>query len=202
MKLFFQTIYSDLKNVILSPSDFFEESEKKDIGSSAKFAASMGAILGSFYAFIGLISMVVAPIEGVTVFFQSQAMNVLIFIAMPLVFAVSAVIGAFINAGLMHLVAYFAGLRGFDRTFAAYSYSLATSVAAWIPGVNLLAGLYGLYIQVVGIKELHNASTGKALLVVLTIPILTALIYIAVISALIVMAGPEIITEIEAASDY
>jgi hypothetical protein len=56
---------------------------------------------------------------------------------------------------------------GFGSTFRVASYTQVTSLVNWIPIVGPLLALYGLYLSIVGIREMHNTTTGKAALVIL-----------------------------------
>jgi hypothetical protein len=81
-----------------------------------------------------------------------------------------AAIGLFIGAGILHLlVMLIVGSRnsGFEATLRVVAYSAVTSLVSWIPYIGGLLSLYGIYLGIVGIREMHNTSTGKAALVVL-----------------------------------
>jgi hypothetical protein len=51
--------------------------------------------------------------------------------------------------------------------FVVAAYTSVTSLVSWIPFVGGLLALYGVYLSVVGIREMHNTTTAKALIVVL-----------------------------------
>ena len=71
---------------------------------------------------------------------------------------------------------------GFVSTFRVASYTQVTGLVNWVPIVGPLVALYGLYLSILGIREVHGTSTGKAALVVL-IPFAVVLVV-----ALIVLA--------------
>jgi hypothetical protein len=56
---------------------------------------------------------------------------------------------------------------GFGSTFRVASYTQVTGLVNWIPIVGPLLSLYGLYLAIVGIREAHGTTTGKAALVIL-----------------------------------
>jgi hypothetical protein len=64
---------------------------------------------------------------------------------------------------------------GFQATFRVASYTQVTSLVNWIPIIGPLLALYGIYLSIVGIREMHETTTGKAALVVL-IPFVVALL--------------------------
>ena len=83
---------------------------------------------------------------------------------------IGGAIGVFVVAGIAHLVVRLvvgATNSGFGATFRVASYASVTSLVSWIPIVGWLLGLYGIYLAVVGIREMHETTTGKAVLVVL-----------------------------------
>ena len=62
-----------------------------------------------------------------------------------------------------------------------------TSLVSWIPFIGAILSLYGIYLAIVGIREVHNTTTGKAALVVLipAVVLLIVLLLVAVIGAVI-----------------
>ena len=82
---------------------------------------------------------------------------------------VGSAIGVFVVAGIAHLlVRLVVGLTnaGFGATFRVAAYTSVTSLVSWIPFVGGLLALYGIYLAVVGIREMHNTTTRNALIVV------------------------------------
>ena len=82
---------------------------------------------------------------------------------------VGSAIGVFVVAGIAHLLVRLvvgANNAGFGATFRVAAYTSVTSLVSWVPFVGGLLALYGIYLSVVGIREMHNTTTGKALVVV------------------------------------
>ena len=82
---------------------------------------------------------------------------------------IGGAIGVFVVAGIAHLLVRLvvgANNAGFGATFRVAAYTSVTSLVSWIPFVGGLLALYGIYLSVVGIRETHNTTTGKALVVV------------------------------------
>jgi hypothetical protein len=106
-----------------------------------------------------------------------------------------AAIGLFIGAGILHLlVMLIIGSRnaGYEGTLRVGAYAAVTSLVSWIPFIGWIASLYGIYLGIVGIREVHNTSTGKAALVVLipaAVILLLVLAIIAVVGAAIFMSA-------------
>jgi hypothetical protein len=102
---------------------------------------------------------------------------------------IGGAIGLFVVAAIQQLLVRLivgANNSGFGATFRVASYTQVTSLVNWIPIVGPLVALYGLYLSVVGIREVHATTTGKAALVVL-IPFAVVLVV-----ALIVVAAAGI----------
>jgi hypothetical protein len=82
---------------------------------------------------------------------------------------IGSAIGVFVVAGIAHLLVRLvvgATNAGFGATFRVAAYTSVTSLVSWIPFVGGLLALYGIYLSVVGIREMHSTTTGKALVVV------------------------------------
>ena len=96
---------------------------------------------------------------------------------------IGAAIGLFVAAAIQQLlVRLIVGARnsGFGATFRVASYTQVTSLVNWIPIVGPLLALYGLYLSIVGIREVHGTTTGKAALVIL-IPFAVALLIVLIV---------------------
>ena len=82
---------------------------------------------------------------------------------------VGSAIGVFVVAGIAHLLVRLvvgANNAGFGATFRVAAYTSVTSLVSWIPFVGGLLALYGIYLAVVGIREMHDTTTRNALVVV------------------------------------
>ena len=91
---------------------------------------------------------------------------------------IGGVIGVFVVAGIAHLLVIMvvgATRSGFGATFRVASYTGVTALVSWIPIIGWLLSLYGIYLSVVGIREMHATTTGKAVLVVL-IPVIVVVV--------------------------
>ena len=81
-----------------------------------------------------------------------------------------------------------APLRGpagaFGGTLRVGAYSSVTSLVSWIPVIGWIASLYGIYLAIMGIREIHNTSTGKAAIVVLIPAVVVFLLVMLIIAAI------------------
>src|ERR671913_1067914 len=93
------------------------------------------------------------------------------FVVSIVVAPIAGAIGLLILSGLLHLlvrVIVGVGNSGFGATFRVASYATVVNLVGWIPIIgSLVALVYGFYLSVVGIREMHDTATGKAVLIVL-----------------------------------
>ena len=153
-----QTFIATVQAVVLRPAEFFRGILRQgDFINPLIFAIicyEVAAILGGLLSLIGI---------GADQGFGG-------FIASIILAPIFAAIGLFIGAGILYLlVMLIVGSRnsGFEATFRVAAYSAVTSLVSWIPFIGWILSLYGIYIGIVGIREMHNTTTGKAALVVL-----------------------------------
>jgi hypothetical protein len=125
--------------------------------------------------------------------FQGIGYNFGAFIADVILAPIGATIGLFIFAAIAHLLVMLfvgGGNSGYEATFRVVSYVSVTSLVNWVPVIGGLLALYGLYLAVVGIREMHSTTTGRAALVVL-LPIGLILLLVLI---LVVVAGAVILS--------
>ena len=93
-------------------------------------------------------------------------------------------IGLVIAAGIIHLlVLLFVKPRntGFEATFRIASYTQVTQLVSWIPVIgSIIAAIWAIALYTIGIREVHDATTGKAALVVL-IPVAVVLVLFVIV---------------------
>lgn len=91
-------------------------------------------------------------------------------------------IGSFLSAGLYHIFAYSFTKRapgGFEGTWRVVAYSSAVLLVTWLPYIGALISLYAIYIHIAGMEQVHYASTGTAVVIVLAPLVLALLIIVA-----------------------
>ncbi|MBA3610749.1 MAG: YIP1 family protein [Rubrobacter sp.] len=186
-----QSFIAATRRVLLQPSNFFQGMNRRgDWINPIVFAlvwymiaAVIGGLIGLIFgSFMSLGSGGAGDqAAGIATSFGS-------FVVTILLAPIFAALILFVMAGLRHLlVMLIVGSQnaGFEATLRVQAYAFATRIVWWIPILGALVGfVYGLYLSVVGIREVHATTTGKAALVVL-IPVAVALLLLAVLAALI-----------------
>jgi hypothetical protein len=127
--------------------------------------------------------------------FQGIGYSVGGFIADVILAPIGGAIGLVILAAIAHLLVMLfvgEGHSGYESTFRVVSYVSVTSLVNWIPVIGGLLALYGLYLAIVDVREMHSTTTGRAALVVL-LPIAVILLLVLI---LVVVAGAVILSRL------
>jgi hypothetical protein len=172
-----QSFINAVRGVVTAPVGFFRGIRRQgDFVNPLIFAIicyEVSAILGGL---LGLVGVGMGDAQG----FGSFLIGIILA-------PIGAAIGLFIGAGILHLlVMLIVGSRnaGYEGTFRVGAYSAVTTLVSWIPIIGLIASLYGIYLAIMGIREIHNTSTGKAAIVVL-IPAVVVFLLVVMIIAVI-----------------
>jgi hypothetical protein len=172
--------FSYIPRILTSPSEFFDEIGPQSLGTLFKFFAVMSIILFAemlvfslLVSFIGL-SLFGGFLGGSTSFLAGSILGILFGTVAGYIFFVTfGFLFAMIFAGIVHAVAYLMGCRGYMNTLTALVVGVTPSlVLGGIPLINILAGLYSLILEIVGMSKLHSISMEKAAAAVL-IPMVT-----------------------------
>ncbi len=98
-------------------------------------------------------------------------------------------IALFIGAGIMHLLVMLIvkpATTGYEATFRVASYSTVGQLVGWIPFLGpLVAAVATVVLSIIGVREVHATTTGKAALVVL----IPAAVVLLIVLLLVVLVG-------------
>ena len=87
----------------------------------------------------------------------------------PVAFALLGVVGAFaslfVSGSWTHLfVRAFGGRKGYGNTIKAFAYGYTpVFLFGWLPFVGMLFSIWALVLNIIGIRQLHEISTGRAI---------------------------------------
>jgi len=200
----FASLLETAKLLITSPAEAYDQAkEKGDYGSPILFAVIFAVIGGIFSAFwqilqIGGAGSLMKQIPDLPPEMRDAlsgaggatgAAGAVFGIILAPVFAV---IGLFIWSAIVHLVLNLLGAlkdssAGFEGTLRAASFASVVQLAYVVPVVGpIVAFVWSVILQVLGIASLHRTSQGKAVAGVL-IPI--AVCCVCVILAMVLFAG-------------
>jgi hypothetical protein len=162
-----QSFISTARGVALDPANFFRGIQRQgDFISPLVFALICAAVAAVLGAIIGFLFTLVAGNQGIGGAFIGMIASIVRSL-------ISVAIGLFIGAGIWHLLVMLIvkpSNAGYEATFRVAAYSTVVYLVSWIPILGWLLSLYAIYLGVVGVREVHNTTTGKAAMVVL-IPI-------------------------------
>ncbi|OGP55105.1 MAG: hypothetical protein A2Y65_10000 [Deltaproteobacteria bacterium RBG_13_52_11] len=138
-----------IKTVLVKPSDFYQN--MPTTGGYPSPVTFLAVCLGVS----GIFAVIITGGE-VLMFFKV---------------VIAGVIFSFIGAAILHLIAqqFFEGKGGYEGVYRVVAYAGAVNLLAWIPVVGFIAGLYGLYLQIVGLEKVHKITPGQAVVTVLIV---------------------------------
>lgn len=119
---------------------------------------------------VGLLNLLGLPGGGLWLAAPRGDQGFFAFVGALVISPIAAAIWLLVSTLVMHLVVTLvvgANNAGFLSTFKVACYSSVTALVGWLPFVGWIFGLYRLYLAVVGIREMHATTMGKAALVVL-----------------------------------
>lgn len=181
------------KEVLTNPIETFKKEEKNaDLGQGVIHIAIAGVIagfIGGLATFTGLTA--VGSMGGFGTGMMGAGIGIIAFIGALIITPIVTVIGWLIFSGIIYIFAMIFGAKG-DFTKQSYLIALygaplmiITSILNIIPfagGIlSFLAGLYGLYLLTMALKQVHKISTGKAVAIWL-IPIVVFLVLGAILA--------------------
>lgn len=167
---FFTAIWETIKGVLINPTQTFTEMKTEGgIGKPILYAIILGSIGGVIgVVWQGLMSTLsFVATQEIAKYAANFVYLVLLAIFMPLIVAV----GLFISSGIAHICLIIVGgaNKGFETTFRVFAYTNG-SVALFqiIPFCGgIVGGIWGLVCNIIGLKEAHETTTGKAVLAIL-----------------------------------
>lgn len=188
-----------VKSLVFGPAAFFRGMPRNaGLKNPLAFAVVCSLIAAAPAALLVLLFSLVAGLSGDA---TSAVGGIFGAFVVLLLYPIVTVIGLFVGAGIYHLLVLLL-LRpsnaGFGATFRVASYGSFPNVLGFlffIPILNILAGLaigvYTVILYVLGLREAHATTTGKAALVVLA-PVAVGLVLSIVFTVLAFVIGAAV----------
>ena len=179
---------------MLEPSKTFDALKEEPLEEVLKYYAVIAAI---YSALLALLLTFAGNLFGTMMGFGNNGMmmgsgtGIGAAITFFVRFMIITFVSAFIGGATVHIFVYImGGRRGIAQTIKAIMYGSTPSLLfGWIPVINFLAMIWSLFAQIIGIRQLHELTTGKAILVVI-LPIIIA-IALAAVALFIFSTGPS-----------
>jgi DNA-directed RNA polymerase subunit RPC12/RpoP len=166
---FFPALTSTLKESLTRPSDFYRKMPVSGgLGSPLIYAIIWGT-LGIMFTIIwqilfgGILEMMAQP-PGIKREFEPGYL-----LALAILSPILVIIGIFVGSGILHLCLMIIGgnKKGFEATFRVVSYAYGAQILSAIPFCGGFIGvIWMIVIEIIGLKEAHGISGGKAALAI------------------------------------
>lgn len=165
-----------VKGLLLDPTGTYQQLKEEEMGSALRYyliwlliysilAAIIVTVMGTF-----VISMIpeTEQLRMFTEFMESGGTFILIPVMFILIFVIG-IIGIFIGAAIVHLgVLLVGGNQGYHQTVKSLIYGGTPGyIFGWIPFIGIIGSIWSLILIIFGVKELHDISTGRAVIAVL-----------------------------------
>lgn len=179
---FITAFFRTMKEVLFSPSRFFRKMSVDKGIQTPLFYGIITGFLGGLSALLWQYALQ-AIAKGVTLFYSSFIVGY----ALVLPFLIA--IGLFIISGIFHVCLMIVGgsKRGFEATFRVVAYTNSTQIFIILPFLGgLIAGIYNLVLWIIGFRESHRTTTGRAFIAVF-LPMVIVTIFIVILIAAVLI---------------
>ena len=182
-----QSFVGAVGDLVTHPVGFFRNIARRgDFVNPLIFALVCAVISAAFGGFLGILYATVGIGDG-SVWGAIGAFVTSMFFT-PII----STIALFIGAGILHLLVALIikpANTGFEATFRVVSYANVAQLVSWIPVLGpIVAAVASIALSIIGVREVHETTTGKAALVVLipaAVGLLVALFLIVVVGAVL-----------------
>lgn len=165
----FTSLTSTLKESLMRPSEFYRKMPVSGgLGSPLIYAmiwGTLGIMFGLIWQILfGSIIEMMVQTPGMRGKFGPGYLLVLAILSPILV-----IIGIFIGSGILHLCLMIVSgnKKGFEATFRVVSYANGAQILSVIPFCGgFIGAIWMIVIEIIGLKEAHGISGGKAALAV------------------------------------
>jgi len=177
---FFTAVFETVKGILLNPTHTFADMKTEGgLGTPIIYAlilGSIGGIIGLIWQ--GLFSSILSILRGSLIggagyeeFVALSTLSVIRFIISAILTPLFVVVGLFISSGICHLCLMIVGgaNKEFETTFRVFAYTIGSVALIQIVPIcgGLIAGVWALVCEIIGLREAHETTTGKAVLAVL-----------------------------------
>ena len=182
-----------VKGFLVRPTETFGNVKDEAMGESVKYYAIWLLIYAILTAviFALLLAAILAIVGGLTdipgLGWLGAGFGVLIAVMLVVMILIGGLIGLFIWGAWLHLwVWLFGGRKGYGQTVKAIAYGATPNfLLGWIPLIGFIASIWSLIVSMIGIRELHEISTGKAVGAVIIALIIPMIIIFAIFYAMV-----------------
>lgn len=168
-----------VKGFLLSPVETFQKVKDEDLGPLLKYFVILVLIYSILMAIItvamasamlSMLPMKLPMVAGAAGGVAAAVTFITLLIAL--------LIGLFIGAAIIHIFVYLlGGKKGYTQTVKAVGYGMTPSLLlGWIPFIGVIFAIWSLVVEILGVRELQEMPTGKAVLAVILPAIIIGII--------------------------
>lgn len=183
------SIAEKIQGFILRPVETFRAVRDETFGDAITYFVVLLIINAVLSAIVGFLGFSAMGMPGSAI---AGAGGVGAMIAAFIIAVIAGIIGLIVGSIILHIgVVVMGGHGGFMQTLKAAVYGLTPYyLLGWIPIIGALAGIWGLVIEIFGIRELHDMTTGRAVIawVISLVIIIIIVVILVVIVGLAVLA--------------
>ncbi|MDD3621874.1 MAG: Yip1 family protein [Methanofollis sp.] len=167
-----QKIVEKVRGFLTDPVKTYRDARTDDLGTALTYFGVLLAVNLALLCLLGIVGLGLMTGAGT---------GLIIFVA--IFSAVSGVFGTvilFVLAALvLHLfVRLLIGGNGIEQTVKVLAYAATPALLlGWVPLVGILAWVWSLGLAIVGVRELHETSTGRAAGAVILVPVLGLVLF-------------------------
>ncbi len=177
--------YEKVKGLLLEPSKTFDALKEEPLDGAIKYYICIAAIYSALFALLlGFAGSLFGSMMGFGNLGMMMGAGAGIGVAITffVIFMIMAIAGAFIGGAIFHIFVYIAGGRkGMTQTIKAGMYgSTASLLFGWLPIINMIAVIWSLVTEIIGIRQLHEITTGRAILA-MVLPLIITFILVMVL---------------------
>ncbi|MCK9591595.1 MAG: YIP1 family protein [Methanoregula sp.] len=167
-----------IKGFVLSPVETFRKVTDTDYRDTLVYFLVLVLINTVLSVLILLFSgSSISAYYGILKSFGIGTMSEFVIVVIAVQMVIGSLVLLFIGAAWLHLWVYlFGGRKGYRETLKALAFGETPALLlGWIPLVGILAGIWSLVLSVLGVRELHGITNGRALgavIIAVIIPLL------------------------------
>jgi hypothetical protein len=177
-----------IKGFLFDPVATFQKVRSADLGDALKYYLVIVVINAILSAIVGLVMVsaiwaMFAPIfEGLGIPVSLAAGVGVVVFAIVMIFV--QLLMVFISAAWLHIFVYLLGGRkGYLQTLKSISYGSTPSMLfGWIPFIGFIGAIWSFILSILGVRELHEMTTGRAAIAVLLAVVVLAIIIILILA--------------------
>ena len=189
---FFRALFDTWTKSVFHPTDFFSAMPVKGgYGGPLLYGFIVGEIAVLFSLFWQGILMMMGVFGESSEQMEAMGVSVAVLVIVAFLSPLLVLIGYFLSSGILHVCLILVGgaRRDFEATFRVVCYAAGANLFNIVPFFGgLVAWVWNAALNIIGIRETHGISTGRALLAY----ILPALVCCAFLALTLLLTVPKI----------